>query len=500
MPSLSFVSPLPLPHSKRTIHRNPLSHPTRFSTSQYPTRASLTTPSTPSPSTPSSPPSSYPTPEKLQSHSKIALYDVLVIGAGPAGLSLSSALGQRQLTVACADPQLHKPWPNHYGVWEDEFQKVGLADCATARYENTTIYAGQKKIVLDRPYIRVDRIKLKQRFVNRCKHARVTMIPARVTEVDHPSRQWSLVRFDDQDLTIRARVVIDCTGHALQFTNDSGKNGYQQPWAQAAYGVEAVVNGHPFETDEMLLMDFRDDHAIGDMREASDRRPTFLYVFPSGERRGFFEETSVIAPTAVSFEELKKRLERRLEHSGIVIERVIEEEFSLIPMGGSLPRRGRVVGFGGAGGLVHPATGYMVGRTVKLAEELAEKIGRGLEEIGEDGDVERVAQMGWDVTWNIGMLRQRDFLKFGAELLGTLGMRESCAFFDAFFKLPEDLWGRFLGYELDSGGMRGMFALWFFAIADNEIRIRLLRGIVEIGGWRLIRSVLPEWMSGWQGE
>nr|AUE44518.1 lycopene epsilon-cyclase [Grateloupia catenata] len=495
MSILSFISPLPLPSPSKSRYRTPFRHHAPFPISSHSTRASLTTPSTPS-----SPPSSFPSPDKLHPSSKTALYDVLVIGAGPAGLSLSSALGHRQLTVACADPHLHKPWPNHYGVWEDEFQKVGLHDCATARYDKTTIYAGHKKIVLDRPYIRVDRVKLKQRFVDRCDDAHVTMIPSRVTDVQHRCHQWSVVDFDDENVKIRARVVIDCTGHALQFTNASEKDGYEEPWAQAAYGIEAVVNRHPFETDEMLLMDFRDDHAIGEMREASDRRPTFLYVFPSGERRGFFEETSVIAPTAVGFEELKKRLEKRLEHSGIVIERVIEEEFSLIPMGGSLPNRGRVVGFGGAAGLVHPATGYMVGRTVKLAEELAETIGRGLEEIGEDGDVWRVAQMGWEVTWNVGMLRQRDFLKFGAELLGSLGMRESCAFFDAFFKLPADLWVRFLGYELDSGGVRGMFAVWFFVIADNEIRMRLLRGIVEIGGWRLIRSVLPEWVSGWQGE
>lgn len=422
-------------------------------------------------------------------------------------MSLAAALASQTLSVLITDPKLDAPWPNHYGVWEDEFASVGLEDCATARYPKTTVYSGPRKILLDRPYLRVDRVKLKERFTFRARNANVHFRSQRVDDVNHVSNSWSLVRFEgpddgtDDDREVRARLVVDCTGHALQFS-DVGKGGgtFEEPWAQAAYGIEARVKEYPFEKDEMLLMDFRDGHMTGGWKEASEKRPTFLYVFPSGERKAFFEETSVIAPTAVAFEELRERLLKRLQYEGIEVEEVLEEEFSLIPMGGSLPVKGRVLGFGGAAGLVHPATGYMVARTVRMADRISGVIARGLASVGEDGDVRRVSRMAWDETWSVSMLRQRDFLNFGAELLGVLDMEQSRSFFEAFFKLPRDLWARFLGYELDGPGIRALFALWFFAIADNDIRICLLRGIVEIGGWRLIRSVLPEAVSAWQED
>lgn len=257
------------------------------------------------------------------------------------------------------------------------------------------------------------------------------------------------------------------------------------------------MESYPFQKHEMVLMDFRDSHMdTPELAAASEERPTFLYVFPGGERRAFFEETSVIQPVAVPFDELKRRLERRLRAAGVVVTRVIEEEYSLIPMGGSLPDlEQRVVAFGGAAVLVHPATGYMVGRMMHDARSLAATMSAELARRGPDDAVDGAARACWEALWGVRARRQRDFLWFGARLLGTLRMGESRAFFDAFFKLPEPLWKRFLGSELDSPGWRVLFALWFFVLADFDIRVRLLRGIVDIGGWPLIRCVLPDWVS-----
>lgn len=70
------------------------------------------------------------------------------------------------------------------------------------------------------------------------------------------------------------------------------------------------------------------------------------------------EETSLVARPAIGFEELKQRLDRRLQHLGVKIKEVEEEEFCLIPMGGTLPKLPqRVLGIGGTGGMVHPSTG-----------------------------------------------------------------------------------------------------------------------------------------------
>lgn len=45
--------------------------------------------------------------------------DLIVIGCGPAGLSLAAEAGKQGLRVGIIGPDL--PFTNNYGVWEDEF-------------------------------------------------------------------------------------------------------------------------------------------------------------------------------------------------------------------------------------------------------------------------------------------------------------------------------------------------------------------------------------------
>lgn len=48
----------------------------------------------------------------------------------------------------------------------------------------------------------------------------------------------------------------------------------------------------------------------------------------------------------------------RMEHLGIKVKSMTEEEYCLIPMGGVLPTfPQRTLGIGGTGGMVHPSTG-----------------------------------------------------------------------------------------------------------------------------------------------
>lgn len=90
------------------------------------------------------------------------------------------------------------------------------------------------------------------------------------------------------------------------------------------------------------------------------RLPTFLYAMPFSKTRIFLEETSLVARPAIGFEDLKERLRRRMAHLGIRVTAVEEEEFCLIPMGGTLPKfPQRTLGIGGTGGMVHPSTGLL---------------------------------------------------------------------------------------------------------------------------------------------
>lgn len=64
-----------------------------------------------------------------------------------------------------------------------------------------------------------------------------------------------------------------------------------------------------------------------------------LRTHPDGSYTVFWEETSLVGKDdrRLSFEECKKRAYRRLQHHGINVLEVEEEEYCYIPMGGEIP-------------------------------------------------------------------------------------------------------------------------------------------------------------------
>ena len=53
--------------------------------------------------------------------SKENMPDVLVLGAGPAGMAIASALGKEKLDVEVLSPNgPDEAWPNTYGIWGEE--------------------------------------------------------------------------------------------------------------------------------------------------------------------------------------------------------------------------------------------------------------------------------------------------------------------------------------------------------------------------------------------
>nr|ATD53294.1 lycopene beta-cyclase [Grateloupia filicina] len=436
-------------------------------------------------------------------------FDVIVIGGGPAGLSLASGLGKRGVKVLCADVHLDRPWPNNYGTWVDDLEPLGLADCVSHVWEKTAAFvrADGNKSTLERTYARVDRRAMKSRFLDRCKESgNVTLIHAAASEVDTASfPTYSLVSLepvntnqkenvDHEAQTFAGRVIVDATGHSLKFVQfNEGKT----PGFQAAYGIECIVSekGYPgFESDEMMLMDFRDDHMQDtvDDRRSSEEEPTFIYVMPLDKGKGrhvFFEETSLVASPAMDFEVLKKRLYKRLAHYGIEVESILDEEHCLIPMGGGMPNlRQRVVAFGGAAALVHPATGYMIARALELADEAAGIIAN---ELREPGKADAIAFKIWDRIWNEGRCHQRDFFNFGGEYLQRINLKTTRDFFSAFFDLPKDQWAGFLSFRLMKPLERLRFGLGVFARTTNRVRTTIVPMAVLEGGLPLLMSILP---------
>ncbi|KAK2980202.1 hypothetical protein RJ640_007292 [Escallonia rubra] len=398
-------------------------------------------------------------------------FDLIIIGTGPAGLRLAERVSQYGIRVCCVDPSPLSMWPNNYGVWVDEFEKLGLEDCLDKTWPMASVYIDDhKRRHLNRAYGRVSRKKLKINLLEGCISNGVEFHKAKVWKVNHQEFESSVICDDGNEL--KASLIVDASGYASTFVEyDKPRNhGYQ-----IAHGILAEVDAHPFELDKMVLMDWRDAHLGNEpvLRAGNSRFPTFLYAMPFDSNLIFLEETSLVSRPVLSYREVKKRMVARLRHLGIRVKSVVEDEKCLIPMGGPLPRIPQsVMGIGGTAGIVHPSTGYMVARTLALAPVLGDVIAECL------GSTRMIRgkplyHRVWNGLWPIENRCIREYYSFGMETLLKLDLDATRRFFDAFFDLDPHYWHGFLSSRLSLMEL-AMLSLSLFERASNPSRFDIV--------------------------
>lgn len=406
--------------------------------------------------------------------------DVLVIGSGPAGLSIATALEQRGLKVSglsATDPT--KPWPNTYGIWADELETLGMGDFLDYRWQNTVAHMGKGAIALNREYGLINREKLQGHWLKQSQHHGISWHEGKAASVSHGAKRSEVT--DDQGNVHSARLVIDTSGHNPALLRRSPQ---AKPIAyQAAYGIVGRFSAPPIEPRQMVLMDYRDDH----LPEAERRLPpTFLYAMDLGDDVYFVEETSLAHTPAIRFETLERRLERRLEQRGAKIEETFHIERCLFPMNMALPDFTQsVVGFGGAASMVHPSTGFMVGSLLRRGPDLARAIAQSLE--GLNSSPAQVSQAAWQALWPTDRLRKYYLYAFGLENLMAFNTHELQQFFTAFFALEQSQWAGFLA---DTSTLPEIVQamLVLFGRASNPVRWGLMSSVFSHGN--LLRRTL----------
>ena len=407
--------------------------------------------------------------------------DVLVVGSGPAGLAVAAALGATGLRVTNLAPDPRALWPNTYGVWLDEVEPLGYAPYLAQVWRDTVADFGRGEIALGRAYSRFDNAALQAQLLERCEQVGVMWCRGTAAHAEHTAAGSHL--FTTDGARYSARLIVDAGGHFSKLTvRPPGNLAFQ-----TAFGVFGRFSAPLLKPGQLLLLDFRDDFLTPDERCT----PTFLYAMDLGNGRFLAEETSLAHRPGLPMELLKNRLERRLAARGVTVTETLGLERVRFPMNLRLPDPAqRVVGFGGAAGMVHPASGYLVASLLRRAPPLAEAVAQALGQPG--ASPERAAYTAWQALWPRERVRERQLYLFGLEALLTLDSAQTQDFFSAFFKLPPPLWQGYLSGTLSTAGIiQTMTAT--FRHAPNRVRRPLIRTALSREGVRLLRAL---WSPG----
>ncbi|KAJ0568741.1 putative lycopene epsilon-cyclase [Helianthus annuus] len=226
----------------------------------------------------------------------------------------------------------------------------------------------------------------------------------------------------------------------------------------------------------MVFMDYR-DYTKHKSQSLEAQYPTFLYVMPMSPTKVSFEETCLASKEAMPFELLKTKLMSRLKTMGIRITKTYEEEWSYIPVGGSLPNtEQKNLAFGAAASMVHPATGYSVVRSLSEAPNYAAVIAKILGQRNSKQMVDlgryttNISKQAWETLWPLERKRQRAFFLFGLALIVQMDIEGT----RTFFRLPTWMWWGFLGSSLSSTDLI-VFEFYMFIIAPHSLIMGLVR-------------------------
>nr|WGZ82028.1 lycopene epsilon cyclase [Daucus carota] len=410
-----------------------------------------------------------------------SVLDLVVIGCGPAGLALAAESAKLGLRVGLIGPDL--PFTNNYGVWEDEFIDLGLEGCIEHVWRDTIVYLDDgDPIMIGRAYGRVSRHLLHEELLKRCVESGVSYLSSKVEKIIEAGDGHSLVECEN-NIVIPCRLATVASGAAsgklLQY-----EVGGPRVSVQTAYGVEVEVENNPYDPSLMVFMDYR-DYTKQKVPGMEAEYPTFLYVMPMSPTRIFFEETCLASKDAMPFDLLKKKLMSRLQTMGIRVAKTYEEEWSYIPVGGSLPNtEQKNLAFGAAASMVHPATGYSVVRSLSEAPNYAAVIANILKSSQINGMInygrytENISMQAWKTLWPQERKRQRAFFLFGLALILQLDIDGIRTFFQTFFRLPTWMWQGFLGSSLSSVDLV-LFAFYMFIIAPHHLRMSLVRHLLS---------------------
>lgn len=405
---------------------------------------------------------------------------ILIAGAGPAGLMLAVACAEVGLSVVLADQNLHQVWPRRYGVWAQDLAPMNLDSVFGHSWKNASVWLDKaRQHTWESSYGCLDNRRTAEVLLERFQRAGGESLAANVVSLDKRS-DLVLVEVEG-GFRFAASLFVDATGAGRWVKRSGGADAFQ-----TAYGALVETEGHGMNLDTATWMDFRDPSPQA--RPLSGDIPSFLYAMPFSPTRCFVEETVLISKPEVPVPILKERLRLRLEDRGIHVLEILEEEFCRIPMNLPIPDlRSGIFGFGAAASMVHPATGYSVAFAARMAPLLAHALRENIEMWTKCPDM--LAKSMWSVLWSAERLRAEALYRFGADVLATFDADQLRDFFDAFFRTPESSWRGYLSRGLTPWEVGGV--MWkVHAECAPAIKRELYKAVLKDPG-----SIARGWLN-----
>lgn len=374
------------------------------------------------------------------------LFDVAIVGLGPAGSALARRCAVHGLRVAAVDHRYRRPWRATLGAWEDELPGWLPDDVTAARVHAPAVHTGTVRRP-DRTYAIFDGTRLREAVDPEGS----TVFARRAVRVT-----TSAVLLEGGE-RIEARRVVDARG----LPRSAGRR------EQTAYGivVESACAAPVLEGQSAWFMDWRRDNGA-----AAGSRPSFLYAVPLGDGRVLVEETCLVGAPPLALGELRERLYARLRARGVrptgrePVERV---RFAL--HAGRARPAGAVEAFGSRAGLMHPASGFSVAESLRTADRAAAALASG-------GTVR-------DALWGPRARTVHRLRLLGSAALDVLPPDAPAGFFDAFFRLPADRQCAYLSARDRPTAVFGAMAD-LFARADPAARRTVVRTALSGGAVR----------------
>ncbi|MEM7136343.1 MAG: lycopene cyclase family protein [Myxococcota bacterium] len=401
--------------------------------------------------------------------------DIAVLGSGPAALAVAGALRSRDASVLLVAPEPRASWKPMYAMWRDEVPR-SLEHAVERCWEGTSVRTPQGTHPVGRAYAKLDTARYQASLWGGLDDGDVEVVADRVVAVDETPIGADVRTASGAQRS--ARVVVDASGAETPFVE---RVHARPPAYQMAYGLLLDARGHGFDRRQAVLMDF-----VPADPEAPDPA-SFLYALPLDGDRLFLEETSLARRPAMAMTDLAARLELRLATHGLEQATRVAEEHCRIPMGLGLPKpKQRVVPFGAAAAMVHPASGYLQAHIHRKAPVVADAILLGLRAGGGHDATARANE----AVWSTAERKAWELYAVGLESLVSMSAAQMGGFFHGFFSLPMASWSGYLAGTLAPPALRTVMNEVFRTL-PLRLRWQLLRSSVTKGAAPLARSLVP---------